>query len=319
MLTEKVFEQSSLCVVGNLNRDIKTSPVRAGVYLFRDGETSVSQIAETPGGGGANSAFAARALGAKVAFFGRVGADALGDRLEETLKQHGIASHLVRDKAHGSGTSIALAFDNGHRHFLSSLDSCRELTLKDVDVKAMAGSDHLLRADVWFSDAMLGGGNERLFRAARRAGLEVSLDLNWDPHWGHASAREIKARKVAVRETLKWVNLVHGNARELKEFADTNKLTTALVRLIKWGAEGVVVHLGGKGAGYFDRSGLIVEPPAKVKRHTTVTGTGDVLSVCMILLHRQTHVPIRERLRLSNQIVAQFIEGKRPFIPPLAD
>ncbi len=90
MLDESTFRQSSLCVVGNINRDVKTTPLRPDESLFRDGETSVSGIAETIGGGGANSAFAAATLGASVAFLGKVGADGLGQRLERTLTKHGI-------------------------------------------------------------------------------------------------------------------------------------------------------------------------------------------------------------------------------------
>jgi hypothetical protein len=48
-------------------------------------------------------------------------------------------------------------------------------------------------------------------------------------------------------------------------------------------------------------------------RHTT--GTEDVLSVCMILLEQHPEVPVRERLRLSDRIVAEDIEGRRPLIP----
>ena len=319
MLTERVFKQGSLCVVGNLNRDVKAAPLEAGEYLFRDGEISVPSVSETVGGGGANSAFAAASLGAAVTFIGRLGADALGNRLERTLKQHGISSRPARDSAHPSGTSIALTFENGHRHFISCLPSCRALTFKDVDLKAMAARRHLLRADVWFSEAMLRGGNKRLFQTARRAGMDVSLDLNWDPHWGHARRSEIKARKLAVRATLPWVNLVHGNVRELTEFAEAADLKTALGRLIEWGAEAVIVHLGEKGAGYYDRNCFIIEPPATAKRQINATGTGDVLSVCLMLLHRHKQASIPERLRLANKIVAQFIEGKRQFIPTLAD
>jgi sugar/nucleoside kinase (ribokinase family) len=318
VLTERAFQQGSLCVVGNINRDIKAGPLTAGEYLFQDGEISVPCIAETIGGGGANSAFAAAALGAEVTFIGRLGADTLGDRLERTLKQHGIDSHLSRDKKKRSGTSIALAFDNGQRHFISSLPSCRALAFRDVDLAAMVTRRHLLRADVWFSDAMLRGGNLRLFKAARQAGMDVSLDLNWDPQWDRASRSQIKARKLAVRETLPWVNLVHGNVRELTVFADAANLKTALGRLVEWGADAVVVHLGENGAGYFDGKSLVIEPPVKVKRQINVTGTGDILCVCMILLHRPV-APDRERLRLANKIVAQFIEGKRTFIPTLAD
>jgi sugar/nucleoside kinase (ribokinase family) len=149
--------------------------------------------------------------------------------------------------------------------------------------------------------------------------MDVSLDLNWDPCWGRASRNEIQARKQAVRATLPWVNLVHGNVRELTEFAEATELKIALHRLLEWGAEAVVVHLGEKGAGYYDGDSFIIEPPARARRQVNATGTGDVLSVCVMLLHRHKAASIPERLRLANHIVAQFIEGKRQFIPRLAD
>ena len=126
-----------------------------------------------------------------------------------------------------------------------------------------AGHEHLLRADVWFSDAMLFEGNKELFQKARKAGLAVSIDLNWDPRWGRARPDEIAARKQAVRETLPWVNLAHGNVRELSEFADAPDLPTALKRLEDWGAGAVVAHLGSEGAGYWSGGKLVVEPPRR--------------------------------------------------------
>ena len=319
MLDESAFRCSSLCVVGNINRDVKTTPLTPGEHLFRDGETPVDSVIETIGGGGANSAFAAASLGARVAFLGKVGADGLGDRLDRTLRQHGLAAHLARDAAHASGTSIALAFENGSRHFLSSLPASRALSFADLDIAALAGHQHLLRADVWFSESMLFEGNKQLLQSARQSNLAVSLDINWDPHWGHAAAAEIRARKQAVRDVLPWVNLAHGNARELMEFADASDLDTALKRVTDWGAEAVIVHLGDKGAGWFQRGEFLIEPPVPAQTHVNATGTGDVLSVCMMLLHHRTELPMRDRLRLANGIVSQFIEGKRQMIPALTD
>ncbi|HRI16398.1 MAG TPA: carbohydrate kinase family protein, partial [Verrucomicrobiota bacterium] len=269
--------------------------------------------------GGANSAFAAAALGARVVFLGKVGTDGLGHRLERTLRNHGLVAHLARDRAHPSGTSIALAFGNGCRHFLSCLPASRALSFADLDLSALSSCRHLLRADVWFSESMLFEGNKRLFQAAQKAGLATSLDLNWDPHWGRASADEIRARKQAVREVLPWVNLAHGNARELMEFADAPDLETALQRVIDWGAQAIVVHLGDRGAGWFDRNGLIVAPPVPAKTRVNATGTGDVLSVCMMLLHHETGVEKLDCLHLANTIVSEFIEGRRQLIPALAD
>ena len=40
-------------------------------------------------------------------------------------------------------------------------------------------------------------------------------------------------------------------------------------------------------------------------------------SVCMMLLHRDESISVPEKLRFANTIVAEFIEGRREFIPRL--
>ncbi|MEK7676494.1 MAG: carbohydrate kinase family protein [Verrucomicrobiota bacterium] len=317
MTLDADFKRGNLCVVGNINRDIKTSPLPSGDHYLRDGETSVASIVETIGGGGANSACAAAGLGATVAFLGKVGADALGDKLEQTLVRHGISAHLARDKSSPTGTSIALSYANGQRHFVSCLANNESLAFEDLDLAALAGFSHLFRADIWFSKAMLFGGNERLLKIAREAGLATSIDLNWDPCWSRAGAAEIRARKNAVRAVLPWVSLAHGNIRELNEFADSSDLETTLRRLEEWGVQGVVVHRGSQGAGFYANGSLIVEPPVPVTRQVNMTGTGDVLSVCMMLLHEQAEIPVPQRLQAANRIVSRFIEGRLQLIPEL--
>src|SRR5262245_53294131 len=100
-LTERdLFRGSALCVVGNLNRDLRVGGCPSGRHLFTDGETSVESIVETVGGGGANSACAASALGARVAFLGKIGADALGRRLTQALRKQGIDARLAVDPIH---------------------------------------------------------------------------------------------------------------------------------------------------------------------------------------------------------------------------
>lgn len=312
-----LFSRTRLGVVGNLNRDIKTAPLRAGVHLFEDGETSVAAIHETVGGGAANSACTAAALGATVAFLGKVGADALGERLEAVLRRQGIATHLVRDATVATGTTVNLNYESGQRHFISALPNNAALRVEELDLGVLSGCDHLLRADVWFSEPLLFGGNALLFAAARAAGTAISLDLNWDPQWGVASAATVQRRKAAVRALLPLVTLAHGNARELCAFSEAPDLAAALERLEAWGVEAVVVHLGAAGAGYYHQGQLVVAAPAPVERVVCSTGSGDVLSVCMMLLHTQTQISMLERLRLANRIVAAFMAGQCPFIPSL--
>jgi sugar/nucleoside kinase (ribokinase family) len=316
-MNDALFRDVSLCVVGNINRDVKTSPLPPSEHLFRDGETRVSSVIETVGGGGANSACAAASLGAQVTFVGKVGNDELGYRLERTLERCGVTAHLARDHAVETGTSINLTYETGQRHFVSSLTNNESLALEDLNLDAIANCTHLLRADIWFSEAMLFGGNERLLRHARETGASVSIDLNGDPCWGRASSGRIEARKRAARNLLQYVNLAHGNVRELNEFADSDDLATTLKRLDEWGVEAVVVHMGSEGAGYYWQGQFWKAPAVPARRQVNFAGTGDVLSVCMMLLHQCEALSVQEKLRLANAVVSEFIAGERPMIPVL--
>ncbi len=317
MADESLLHQGRLCIVGNVNRDVKTAAFAGGAHILRDGETSVAHITETIGGGGANSACAAAALGAHVGFMGKIGDDGLGTRLEATLGACGVVSSLTRDARVATGTSINLNYEDGQRHFVSALPNNASLAFGDLDPEFLQGFAHLYRADVWFSDAMLTGGNARLFRAARDMKLATSIDINWDPLWGQAPVEKIAARIRAVRDVLPLVDLVHGNIVELREFTGAQDLPEALRRLTEWGAAAVVVHMGAQGAGYYQDGQLVTEPPAPIHARVHATGTGDVLSVCMMLLHHAHDVPVAERLNLANRIVAEFIQGDRTLVPDL--
>jgi sugar/nucleoside kinase (ribokinase family) len=314
-----VFRGARLCVVGNVNRDVKIAAIEPGPHLFADGETSTDAVRETIGGGGANSALAAASLGADVSFVGKVGADALGDRLARTLAARGVRSHLVRDARHPTGTSINLVWTTGHRHFVSCLPAAT-LAFDEIDASVLSGRQHVLRADPWFSEPMLlAGGNRRLFEAARAAGVATSLDINWDPAWGSASTDVIQRRRHALRDVLPLVDLAHGNVRELCAFTDTSELDDALRRLADSGVGAVVVHMGEQGAGYYANGRLVVEPCAPADKVVNTTGTGDVLSVCMMLLHGRKDLDVGEKLRLANRVVADYIAGRRDLVPELAD
>jgi sugar/nucleoside kinase (ribokinase family) len=317
MLDDSAFRGAKLCVVGNINRDIKTAPVRPGDYLFSDGETSIDGIHETIGGGGANSAAIAAGLGATPSFIGQIGDDETGRRLEQALTRAGVLCHLHKAPHLATGTTVNLVFDSGQRHFLSCHPNNVALSFETLDLAPLASADHLLRADIWFSDAMLYGGNEQLFTAAREAGVPVSIDLNWDPKWGRTGRDEIERRKEAVRRMLPLVDLAHGNACELNEFTGETDLTRSLGRLLEWGVKAVVVHLGSQGAGYFSGAEFLIEPPAPIQRQVMVTGCGDVLSTCMMLLHKRGDISIPEKLRLANRVTAGFMEGKLKLLPHL--
>ena len=305
-----------IAIVGNINLDIRTSPIRATEQVLSDGETSVAEIEEAVGGGGANTALAAARLGGRVHFCGCMGADELGQRLRRHLERFGIATHLVQKDA-PTGRSIALNWDNQQRHFLSSLPSGALLQEQDIDLNGLitAGCRHLYRADLWFSPRMLEGGNESLLRRAHASEMQTSVDLNWDPQWNNPDDSQIAHRINAVRAVLPHVSMVHGNERELCRFTGSDRLERAIDSILSDGAEAVIVHRGSRGSAAYLRSGESFEAPAvEVRSPKRPLGTGDAFTAAFLLLD---HVPMAQRLDAANSVAAAHLDGSRDLMPRL--
>ena len=90
--------QIGSCRIGNVNLAVKTGPIPADPRLFRDGETSVGEIYEAIGGGGANCALAIAQMKGRVHLCAAVGEDALGHFDVEVAFHFGLISvsmHLI--------------------------------------------------------------------------------------------------------------------------------------------------------------------------------------------------------------------------------
>ena len=221
-----------------------------------------------------------------------------------------------RDPNVATGSSVVLSYRDGRRHFVSCQPNNYSLAMSDIDQEMLTDAGHLLRADVWFSEPMLAGGNDLLFQAARAQGLATSLDINWDPYWGSADAATIPAQGFRATD----LALGRPGPRQRPRAEPVCRLQRSgrgSAQITAWGAAAIVIHLGADGAGYYDRGQLTVAPAVPVRQYKNTAGTGDLLSVCMMLMHGRDDIPLDDRLRLANAIVAEFIEGKRGVIPVL--
>ena len=97
-----------IAVLGSINMDFVTSVLN----LPQPGETALgSQFDRLLGGKGANQAVAAARLGGQVSFYGKVGADSLGENLLNGLKRNGIDASFVEREA-GVSSGIANVWVN---------------------------------------------------------------------------------------------------------------------------------------------------------------------------------------------------------------
>ena len=311
-----VTTSGAVAIVGNINLDIKTSPIPAAGGILCDGETSIGSIYETVGGGGANTAVAAAMMGGRVHFCCPVGQDALGRRLVAFLQSVGVEVHAAW-KSVATGRSIALTWDTHQRHFVSSLPNNALLEEADIDLDALAkaGCRHVYRADVWFSTPMLYGGNSSLLCHARQLGMQTSLDINWDPLWNMGRTNPIVDERIAaLRDALPDVSYVHGNERELAFFTGIDDMKAGAHLLRTWGAGAVIIHRGAQGCAALTPEGWCEVPACPVTRIVTETGTGDIFTA-VFLLHGE--LPLEERLRQCAMHAAQHLQASANYIPPL--
>jgi sugar/nucleoside kinase (ribokinase family) len=301
-------------IVGNINVDIKPSVITASSELLADGETSVDHVRESIGGGGANTAVAAALMGAEAHFCGCVGNDELGHRLVRHMRSLGVVTH-VATRSVSTGRSIALSWSNGQRHFISSLpnNACLDMAAVDLDAIFKAGCRHLYRADIWFSREMLFGGNEVLLRAVREAGIETSVDINWDPLWSTATGdAEVRRRIDAVAKILNQITYVHGNERELMFFTDRKTIREAAQVLSERGARTVIVHRGARGSAALWEGEWIEVPAVTVSRIVSETGSGDVFTAAFII---NSGLAIADRLAKASEVASQHLRGTPCYIP----
>jgi fructokinase len=226
-----------------------------------------------PGGAAANVAVGLAKLGVRSAFMGKVGDEAFGHLLVDTLRREGVDVEHVRIDGNAR---TALAFvtltKEGERDFLFYRHPSADMlfTPDEVDVNAIQ------QAKIFHFDSIsLAAEQPRetaLFAAdqAAKAGKLISYDVNlrlplWD---SEASAKE------GIREGLKRADIVKLSDDELAFLAgDTDP---AMIRSRLWhdGLKLVVLSLGQKGciAMTRDTEHLVPSLPVSV---VDTTGAGD--------------------------------------------
>ncbi|MGW5128435.1 ribokinase [Streptomyces sp. NPDC004069] len=131
-----------IAVVGSLNLDLVTPVPRHPV----PGETVLGgDIAEHPGGKGANQAVAAARLGGQVALIGRVGEDDAADVMAAAVRAEGVdTAHLARTPEVPTGRALIAVNPSGENSIIVSPGANSRLIAADC----RAAADVLSRAEV---------------------------------------------------------------------------------------------------------------------------------------------------------------------------
>ncbi len=147
---------------------------------------------KAPGGAPANVAVGLSRLGASAAFMGKVGDDAFGRFLADTLAAAGVDVDPLRftDQARTALAFVSLRAD-GEREFMFYRHPSADMLFapEDVDVDLIAGARLLHFGSISLIDEPCRGATLRAVEAARNAGLLISYDPNLRlALWPHAQA-----------------------------------------------------------------------------------------------------------------------------------
>ena len=261
---------------------------------------------QNPGGAPANVLAAAAALGAKGALVSRVGDDAFGRFLIDTVERHGIdASHISKDpKVHTTLAFVCLD-ESGDRSFSFYRDpGGRPDALPRRPARAaVPGEPHLpFRLPVHDGGARARSATLAALALAKQSGCLVSYDPNWRPSLWRNETEAVELMRAPLRQ----VDILKVSDEELELLSGTADLAEGSRRLNEAGPALVLVSLGAGGS-FFRCGDVTGAVPAYDVKTVDTTGAGDAfLGAVLTLLKDRTRAELEALTEAELTAIAAF-------------
>ncbi len=285
----------------------------------------VPQFSANPGGAPANVAVAAARLGAKSAFWGKVGDDGFGAYLRRVLADNGVDASGLRTGSQPTTMAIVSVDEAGERSFRFLRGADRDLCPEEVDEDAVLGSKILHFGSVSLTAGMSRSATIFAARAAHKNGGLVSYDPNYRPAlWANqAEAAEWMTIPLPLVDIIKLAE------EELPLITGTADLERGTGILEDRGVSLIMVTLGSEGVFCRWRGDCWRQPGVPVKVADT-NGAGDTfLGAVLSRLCARGEKPLEglERAELKDVLAfanraAAFTcsrNGAIPAMPTLAE
>lgn len=282
-------------------------------------------FSRNPGGAPANVLAMNALLGGRTAFLGKVGRDAFGDFLQNTLEGAGIdCAGLCRDDEIPTTLAFVQLDEKGERSFSFYRNPGADLMLRPEDLR----KDRLETCRVFHCGSVSLTGEPcrtacfAALAAAKRAGALVSYDPNYRPLlWQdeETACREMK-------KTLAQADLVKVSREEMTLLTGKTGLADGAQELKKAGPLAVVITCGEEGAFFSAPAGEDMVPGFPVSAVDS-TGAGDAFWGALLskipgrgreALERLTPADWKEAVRFANGAGALTVT-KKGAIPAMPD
>ena len=221
---------------------------------------------ESSGGSAANTCAVAAALGARVAYIGKVAADPLGETFRRDITEAGVhfPSTPLQEGAPTARCLILVTAD-GQRTMNTFLGASVAFAAGDVDAALIGEAAVLYLEGYLFDPPAAQAAFRAAARAAREAGRQVALSLS--------DAFCVDRHRDAFRSLLADVDVLFCNEAELASLYEANKLDDALAA-VATDVPLAAVTLGEAGSVIL-RGTERVDVPAEPASVVDTTGAGD--------------------------------------------
>ena len=232
-------------------------------------------LSANPGGAPGNFLAALCRYGCRTAMIGKVGDDAFGRLLEDTLKKAGIDTRgVIRDKRCFTTMAFVSLDESGNRDFSFArkpgADTC--LTPEEVKEEMIADSRVFHFGTLSLTDEPAASATRRAVELAKRHGCLVSLDPNLrKPLWPTE-----EAAKAAIEWSLRQADIVKISDEEIAFLWGLTPEQGAEKLIGEYGASLVYATLGPKGCYARTKNAQVtVASPSGIQVRDT-TGAGDI-------------------------------------------
>ncbi|MBQ6152888.1 MAG: carbohydrate kinase [Ruminococcus sp.] len=227
-----------------------------------------------PGGAPANVAVAAAKLGAKTAFIGKVGNDAFGRLLVDTVKQNGVnADSMIVSEKENTTLAVVSLQENGERSFAFYRKGFADTQLREEEVSyELLGDTRFLH---FGSVSMTQEPScSATFNSALRA-KNMGATITYDPNYRASLWDSVDDALLGMKTPLSIVDILKISDEELPLLTDTDDPEAGTKQLAdQYGIKLILLTLGAKGAYYRfgDKTGLCEGIKVKV---ADTNGAGD--------------------------------------------
>jgi 5-dehydro-2-deoxygluconokinase len=223
----------------------------------------VTSFAKYLGGSSANTAFGCARLGLRAGLISRVGDDAMGRFLVETIAREGCdVSHVGVDPARLTAAVVLGIKDKDSFPLIFLRQDCADMAISDaeIDETYIASALALLITGTHFSTEYIDGVSNRALDRARRNGVRTVLDIDYRPAlWGltgrgDGETRYVRSATVTahLQRILPKFDLVIGTLDEFSIAGGGAEIIASLVEVRRHTQATLVVKRGPLGCAVID-------------------------------------------------------------------